>query len=169
MFSAVELPGSSSSLNAIVVALVALSVAGCSADVTRFNNISFSRAAQSDRSAGGLSPPAARPRREGDLSGEHLLAVLLHSIFDQGLQVWVAEIGDPVDRLGAGAIGNVGMGRIGPHDAGPRARNLDQIAADRYPSDVVRGKIGLRRSRHGWRATYHAGKKTACEYPLSQL
>ena len=35
-------------LNAIAVALVALSVAGCSADVTRFNNISFSRAAQSD-------------------------------------------------------------------------------------------------------------------------
>jgi murein DD-endopeptidase MepM/ murein hydrolase activator NlpD len=55
MFSAVELTGSSSPLNAIAVALVALSVAGCSADVTRFNNILFSRAAQSDRS-GGFSP-----------------------------------------------------------------------------------------------------------------
>ena len=56
MFSAVELPGSSSPLNVIAMALSALSVAGCSADVTRFNNISFSRAAQNERSAGGLSP-----------------------------------------------------------------------------------------------------------------
>jgi murein DD-endopeptidase MepM/ murein hydrolase activator NlpD len=56
MFSAVELTGSSSPLNAIAVALIALSVAGCSADGTRFNNSSFSRAAQSDPSAGGLSP-----------------------------------------------------------------------------------------------------------------
>ena len=71
MFSAVELTGSSSPLNAIAVALVALSVAGCSADVTRFNNISFSRSAQSDRSAGGLSPTS--PARAASGPGASLI------------------------------------------------------------------------------------------------
>ena len=67
MFSAVELTGSSLPLNAIAVALVALSVAGCSADVTRFNNSSFSRAAQSDRS-GVASLRSAWSRRAVDTS-----------------------------------------------------------------------------------------------------
>jgi murein DD-endopeptidase MepM/ murein hydrolase activator NlpD len=56
MLSAVELIGSCSPLSAIAVALVALSVAGCSADVTRFDNDPFFRAAQSDQPKGGLSP-----------------------------------------------------------------------------------------------------------------
>src|SRR5215217_3676932 len=56
MFSAVELTCSYSRLSAIAVAVVALSVAGCSADVTRFENNPFPRAAQSDQPEGGLSP-----------------------------------------------------------------------------------------------------------------
>jgi murein DD-endopeptidase MepM/ murein hydrolase activator NlpD len=56
MLSAVELIGSCSPLSAIAVALVALSVAGCSADVTRFDNDPFFGAAQSDQPKGGLSP-----------------------------------------------------------------------------------------------------------------
>src|ERR1700730_128249 len=71
MFSAVKLTGSSAPLNAIAVALVALSVAGCSADVTRFNNISFSRSAQSDRSACGLSPTS--PARAASGPGASLI------------------------------------------------------------------------------------------------
>jgi murein DD-endopeptidase MepM/ murein hydrolase activator NlpD len=54
MFSA--LTGSCSRLSAIASALVALGVAGCSADLTRFDNGPFSRAAQSDQPAGGLLP-----------------------------------------------------------------------------------------------------------------
>jgi murein DD-endopeptidase MepM/ murein hydrolase activator NlpD len=87
MFPAVQLTGSSLPLNAIAVALVALSVAGCSADVTRFNNSSFSRAAQSDGSAGGLSPtsPASGPgaplipRPKADLGTGGRLAEVISS------------------------------------------------------------------------------------------
>jgi murein DD-endopeptidase MepM/ murein hydrolase activator NlpD len=58
MLSAVELIGSCSPLSAIAVALVALGVAGCSADVTRFDNDPFLRAAQDDQPKGFLSPTA---------------------------------------------------------------------------------------------------------------
>src|SRR5262245_63719997 len=55
MFSAVGLPSSSSPLTAIGVALVAIAVAGCSPDVTRFDDHSFSSAARTDGRNGGLS------------------------------------------------------------------------------------------------------------------
>jgi murein DD-endopeptidase MepM/ murein hydrolase activator NlpD len=56
MLSAVELIGSCSPLGAIAVTLVALGVAGCSADVTRFDNDPFLRVAQGDQPKGGVSP-----------------------------------------------------------------------------------------------------------------
>jgi murein DD-endopeptidase MepM/ murein hydrolase activator NlpD len=55
MFSTVGSPSSSSPLTAIGVALVAITVAGCSPDVTRFDNNSFSSAARTDQRNGGLS------------------------------------------------------------------------------------------------------------------
>src|SRR5262245_21437910 len=55
MFSTAGLPSSSSPLTAIGVALVAITVAGCSPDVTRFDNNSFSSAARTDGRNGGLS------------------------------------------------------------------------------------------------------------------
>jgi hypothetical protein len=79
MFSAVGLPSSSSPLTAIGVALVAITVASCSPDVTRFDNNSFSSAARTDGRNGGLSStsvagPTFRPeamliaRPEADLA-----------------------------------------------------------------------------------------------------
>jgi murein DD-endopeptidase MepM/ murein hydrolase activator NlpD len=56
MFSAVELTGSCSPSSVIAVALVALSIAGCGTDVTRFDNNPLPRAAQGDQTEGGLSP-----------------------------------------------------------------------------------------------------------------
>lgn len=76
MFSAVDLTGSCSPFSAVAAALVALGVAGCSADLTRLDNDPFSRAAQTERSAGlspasfagvvfGLdAPPVVRPKAD---------------------------------------------------------------------------------------------------------
>jgi murein DD-endopeptidase MepM/ murein hydrolase activator NlpD len=56
MFSAIALLRSSSPLRAIVVVLVALSVMGCSPEVTRFDTNPFLSAARSDQRNDGLSP-----------------------------------------------------------------------------------------------------------------
>ena len=80
MFSAAELIDSYTPVTAIAVVFVALSIAGCSADLTRFDNNPFSRAVQTAQPAGGLSatsfvgaafgPGAAKsvPRPKADLA-----------------------------------------------------------------------------------------------------
>ena len=55
MFSAAELIDSYTPVTAIAVVFVALSLAGCSADLSRFDNNPFSRAVQTAEPAGGLS------------------------------------------------------------------------------------------------------------------
>ena len=80
MFSAAELINSYTPVTAIAVVFVALSIAGCSADLSRFDNNPFSRAVQTAQPAGGLSatpfvgaafgPGAAKsvPRPKADLA-----------------------------------------------------------------------------------------------------
>ena len=55
MFSAAELIDLYTPVTAIAVVFVALSIAGCSADLSRFDNNPFSRAVQTAEPAGGLS------------------------------------------------------------------------------------------------------------------
>ena len=54
MFSAAELIDSYTPVTAIAVVFVALSLAGCSAGLSRFDNNPFSRAVQTAEPAGGL-------------------------------------------------------------------------------------------------------------------
>jgi murein DD-endopeptidase MepM/ murein hydrolase activator NlpD len=132
MFSAVELTGSSSPLNAIAVALVALSVAGCSADVTRFNNISFSRSAQSDRSAGGLSPTS--PARAASGPGASLIPRPKADLGTGGRLAEVVSSGSSAIRV---APGNrpIGLSR----------RDRQQNAFAKRNSNAISKEVNLKR------------------------
>src|SRR5262249_52898645 len=55
---------------------------------------------------------AARTRRKADLPAEHFVIVLLHEILHPSLQVGIGDVGDPICRLLARAVRNVGVGGI---------------------------------------------------------
>ena len=105
--------------------------------------------ARIDQEAGNASRPAPLPRDERDLSGEHLFVGFAHLVHGPGHQNGIGEIGDPVGRLFAQAVGNIGMGFIGHHGAGPAGRRKKVVAREavRDPSGACcpepRSRIAL--------------------------
>src|SRR4051812_37622244 len=84
---------------------------------------------------------AARPRREGDLAGQHFVTVFFHAFLDPGLQVRIAEISNPVGWLRCNAVGNEGIAWILGCGAGLPARygfEEGAIAVEPHPSHIVR-------------------------------
>jgi hypothetical protein len=91
--------------------------------------------------SGNARRSAARARRKRDLSGEHFVIVLLHPLFHPRLQIRIAEVADPIGRLGAGVVANIRMSGIGAQRTGP-ARNRNEFAAEGEPADLARREIG---------------------------
>jgi len=125
--------------------------------------------------AGNARRHAARGRREGDLAREHFVIVLLHVLLHPRVQVRIAEIGDPIGRLGASAVvdermrGIVGNGRNLARDG----IEVRPALPDPNPPELVRRKVRrsrllLRRDRGGQPGAHEDGQGTASKKPSTR-